>query len=367
MRLNSVKKAKIKNKCVIVRVDFNVPLKNNKIMDDFRIRAAIPTIEYLIKKQAIVVLMAHLGRPGGKVVESLRLDSVAKHLSGLINKPVFKFDDCIGPEVEDFVKTMVPGEVALLENLRFYNEEKENDEHFARSLANFSEVYVNDAFANSHRNHASMTGIARFIPSYAGLWLEKEVANLSKLFSPKRPFTAIVAGAKLDKLEFIRDLLPKVDSLVVGGVLANVLLKARGEKAGRLKADKKYLSLAKKFCKHHKLILPVDFVKDKGICKDIGPKTVEKIKQVIGKSKAVFWAGPLGVIEQKKFARGTYEIAWALAHSKAFTVVGGGESAGVVNDLGLMNKFSWVSTGGGAAIKFVQQGSLPGLKPVQKL
>lgn len=366
MKLNTIRNASVKNKYVLVRVDFNVPMRNNNILDDSRIRAAIPTIEYLSRKKAIVILMSHLGRPDGRVIDSLRMDPVAKRLSDLIEKPVFKFEDCIGPEVEDFVSTMFPGEIALLENLRFYKEETDNDYNFAQSLANFSDMYVNDAFAACHRSHASITGVAKFIPAYAGLLVEKEISNLSRLIKPRRPFTAIIAGSKTDKLEFMKDLLPKVDYLVVGGFLACILLKARGEKVGRIKVDKKTLALARTFCNNSKLVLPVDSVAERGIMRDIGPRTIEQIKEIIGKSGTLFWAGPLGVIESRKFAKGTNEIAWALAHSRAFTVVGGGESVGVVYSLGLEKKFSWVSTGGGASIAFVQGRELPGLKVLQK-
>ncbi len=366
MRLNKLQKANLKNRYVVVRVDFNVPMKNNNILDDSRIKAAIPTIRHLIKNKAIIILMSHLGRPEGKVVDSLRMDLIAKRLSNLLNQQVFKFDDCIGPEVEDFVREMVPGEVALLENLRFYKEEKNNKYNFAQSLANFADIYINDAFAAMHRNHASITGITKFIPAYAGLLVQEEVRQLSKLKRPRRPFIAIIAGAKLDKLESINDLLPKVDNLIVAGIPAIILLKAKGEKVGKMKIDKKHLALAKMICNNPKLILPVDFIKDKGIIKDIGPKTIENIKFFVKKAKTIFWAGPLGVIEQKKFAKATYEIAWTIARSRAFTVVGGGETVSVVNDLKETKNFSWVSTGGGASIAFVQGKDLPGLRVLQK-
>ncbi|MBN1644547.1 phosphoglycerate kinase [Candidatus Woesearchaeota archaeon] len=367
MKLNNLKKAKLKNKYVLVRVDFNVPIKNNKVLDDSRIKAAIPTITYLIKNKAIIILMSHLGRPQGKVVDSLRMDMIAKHLSNLINKPVFKFDDCIGPEVEDFINTMIPGEVALLENLRFYKEETDNNYNFSQSLANFSDIYINEAFATCHRDHASITGVTKFIPSYAGFLVQEEVRQLSKLNYPRRPFVAIIAGAKIDKLDLVNELLPKVDYLIVGGVISNILLKAKGEKVGRLNVDKKSLVLAKMICDNPKIILPVDFVKDDGVIKDIGPKTIENIKHFVKKARTIFWAGPLGVFETKKFAKGTYEIAWSIARSKGFTVVGGGESASVVHALNETKNFSWVSTGGGAAISFIKNEELPGLKVLKKL
>jgi len=367
MKLNKLQKAKIKNKYVLVRVDFNVPVKNNKIIDDFRIKSALPTIKYLIKNKAIVILMSHFGRSNGRVVESLRMNIIARHLSNLLNQQVFKFDDCIGPEVEDFIREMVPGEVALLENLRFYKEESENNYNFAQSLSNFADVFVNDAFGCIHRNHASVTGVCKFIPTFAGLLVQEEVKKLSKLKKPRRPFIAIIAGAKLDKIDFIESILPKVNNLIVAGIPGLVVLKAKGEKINKLKIDKKYLIAAKRFCNNKKLILPVDFVKEKGIAKDIGPKTVENIQFFIKKAKTIFWAGPLGIIEQKKFAKGTYKIAENIARSRAFTVVGGGESVSVINKLKEEKNFSWVSTGGGAAIAFVQGKILPGLSVLEKL
>jgi len=367
IQLKRVQEANVKNKFVLVRADFNVPLKDNKILDDSRIRAALPTIEYLLKNNACVILMSHLGRPDGKFVDSLRMDPVAVRLSELLKKPVHKLDDCIGPEIENDLNSLKYGDVALLENLRFYSEEESNDPLFARSLADCADLYVDDAFGAVHRAHASITGVTKYLPSYAGLLVQKEVENLSRLFEPEHPFTAIIGGAKTDKLGLIEDLLKTVDYLIIGGLLGNAVLKAHGEKI-QVDIDEKTLLGVNKFCNSKKLVLPVDFAMDKGIAsaKDIGPKTIELIKDIIKKSKTIFWAGPLGVIEEKQFRKGTYEIAKAIANSKAFTVIGGGTSAEVVFDLKLEKKFSWVSTGGGASIAFVQGKSLPGLEVLQK-
>lgn len=368
IKLRKVQEADVKNKFVLVRADFNVPLKDGKILDDSRIRAALPTINYLRKKGAKIILCSHLGRPDGNVVANLSLKPVAKRLSELLRHYVeFVTNYMAGDGIGYYSSDLYPGDVLLLENLRFYPEEELNDSEFAKELAAYANIYVDDAFGAMHRAHASITRVTKYLPSYAGLLVQKEVENLSKLAHAKHPFTAIVGGAKTDKLGLIRNLLKKVDCLVVGGLLANVILKARGEKIN-INADKKILSEAKKFCNNKKLVLPVDFARDKGKIsrKDIGPKTIELIKQIIKKSKTIFWAGPLGVIEEKRFAKGTYEIARAIANSKAFTVIGGGTSAEIVFDLKLEKKFSWVSTGGGASIAFVQGKSLPGLEVLQK-
>lgn len=369
IKLRKIQEANVRDKFVLVRTDFNVPLKDGKILDDSRIRAALPTINYLRKKGAKIVLMSHLGRPDGNFVANLSLKPVARRLSELLRHYVeFVTNYMAGDGIGYYSSDLYPGDVLLLENLRFYPEEELNGSEFAKELAAYANIYVDDAFGAMHRAHASITGVTRYLPSYAGLLVQKEVENLSKLKHAKHPFTAIIGGAKTDKLGLIRDLLKKVDYLVVGGLLANVLLKARGEKIN-VTADKKILSEAKKFCNSKKLILPVDFAKDKTgkiATKDIGPKTIELIKDIVKKSKTIFWAGPLGVIEERQFRKGTYEIARAIAKSKAFTVIGGGTSAEVVFDLKLEKKFSWVSTGGGASIAFVQGKSLPGLEVLRK-
>ncbi len=368
IRLRKIQEANVKNKFVLVRTDFNVPLKGSTILDDSRIRAALPTINHLRKRKACVILMSHLGRPDGKVVANLSLKPVARRLSKLLKHNV----ECIteyagGYGLGYYSSDLYNGDVLLLENLRFYPGEEANDPKFARALAECADIYVDDAFGAMHRSHASITGVTKYLPSYAGLLVQKEVENLSKLKHAKHPFTAIIGGAKTDKLDLIGNLLKKVDCLIVGGLLANVLLKARGEKIN-VNADKKILSDAKKFCNNKKLILPVDFAGNHGkiSTKDIGPRTINLIKQIIKKSKTIFWAGPLGVIEEKQFRKGTYEIARAIANSKAFTVIGGGTSAEVVFDLKLEKRFSWVSTGGGASIAFVQGKSLPGLEVLRK-
>jgi len=293
------------------------------------------------------------------------MDHIADRLSVLLKKPVFKLDDCIGPDVESQIEKMRFGSIVLLENLRFYPEEENNDSLFAQSLSNLADIYVNDAFAVMHRAHASVSGIAKYTPAYAGLLVQDEVKNLSRLKNPAHPYTAIIGGAKTDKLGLIKDLLKKVDSLIVGGLLANVLLKARGEKIS-ISVDSKTLAIANQFCKNKKLVLPVDFVINQGKIADIGSESVKLFKEIISKSKTIFWAGPLGIIESPVSAKGTYEIAKSIAKSKSFKVIGGGTSAEVIYKLKLEKRFSWVSTGGGASIAFVQGRSLPGLEVLQK-
>lgn len=382
-----VKLADVKGKRCLVRVDFNVPMKDGKVTDDSRIRAALPTITYLREQGARLVLMSHLGRPKGKVVESLRLGPVAARLSELIGVEARHLQDCVGEEVGLAVSKMSPGDVVLLENLRFHAEEETNDPAFSKELASLGEVYVNDAFGTAHRAHASTVGVADFLPAYAGLLMEKEIASLGKLLeSPERPFTAIIGGAKVsDKLSVLSNLLEKVDSLVVGGGMANTFLLAKGYEVGKSLAEpglvgdaKAVLEKAKKLGKD--VYLPSDVVvapkpevgvpvqvvlaseiPEDSMALDIGPQSRATFSSIITKSETVFWNGPVGFFELEVFRGGTMEMAAAVASVRGFSVVGGGDSLSAVLMSGLADKIGHLSTGGGASLEFVEGKVLPGV------
>ena len=380
MRL--LKDLDVKQKKVIVRVDFNVPLDTHgRVVDDTRIRAALPTIKYLLKQKAAIILISHLGRPGGKVVEGLRMNSVAKRLQTLLKKKVVKLDECISPDVEDAAEKLKPGEIILLENVRFNPEEEANNPDFAGALASLGKVFVSDAFGTLHRSHASVVGIAKRLPSAAGFLVEKEVKQLSKLLKkPKKPFVAVLGGAKVsDKIEVIKNLLKKVDKLLIGGAMAYTLLKAQGHGIGNSKFEPGKLGLAKKLLKlgKKKIVLPVDNVvakepKQKSkvvgvdipdglVGLDIGPETAALFCSAVKKAKTVFWNGPLGMFEVKQLAKGTNIVAKCISKVRGFTVVGGGDSVEAVKALKLEKKFSHVSTGGGAALEFLEGKKLPGI------
>jgi phosphoglycerate kinase len=371
-------------KRALVRCDFNVPLDANlNITDDTRIRAAVPTIQYLLEHGAAVVLCSHLGRPKG-VTEGLRLNPVAKRLSELLGKPVTKLDDCIGPAVEAAVAKAKPGDVILLENLRFYAEEEKNNPEFAQKLAKLADVYVNDAFGTAHRAHASTAGVAAYLPAVAGFLLEKEIAFLGEAVqNPKRPFVAILGGAKIsDKIGVIANLLSKADTLLIGGGMANTFLKAKGYAMGDSLVEEGSVQLAGELLKKAgaKLVLPVDAViadafsaeaKSKIVAAegvpagwrvlDIGPKTVALFAQKISGAKTVVWNGPMGVFEFAPFAKGTVSVAKALADSGATTIIGGGDSVAAVEQAGLAGRITHISTGGGASLEFLEGKELPGI------
>jgi len=371
-------------KRALVRCDFNVPLDANlNITDDTRIRAAIPTIKYLLEHGAAVVLCSHLGRPKG-VTEGLRLNPVAKRLGELLGKPVKKLDDCIGPAVKAAVAASKPGDVLLLENLRFYAEEEKNNPEFAQKLAKLADIYVNDAFGTAHRAHASTAGVAAYLPAVAGFLLEKEIQFLGEAIqSPKRPFVAILGGAKIsDKIAVIENLLSKADTLLIGGGMANTFLKAKGYQLGDSLVEDGSVQLAGELIKKggNKLILPVDVViadafaaeaKSKVVSAngvqagwrvlDIGPKSVELFVEKISGAKTVVWNGPMGVFEFPPFAKGTFAVAKALADSGATTVIGGGDSVAAVEQSGLAGRITHISTGGGASLEFLEGKELPGI------
>ena len=387
--IQTMKDFDFKNKKVLVRVDFNVPLNDDgDITEDERIMAAMPTITFLLEKNAKVILMSHLGRPEGQVIEKLKMDKVAKKLSELLDKEIIKLDGCIGQEVKEKINEMKNKDIILLENLRFHSEEENNDEEFAKKLASLADVYVNDAFSNSHRNHASMTTITKFLPSCAGLLLEKEVRVLSSVMkNPEKPFIAIIGGAKPDKIEVIRNLLGFVDKIMIGGVLANTFLKAMGTNIGKSKFDPESVNDAKSLLLQSggKIILPIDLFVAKSIEKgensrvvkinkitdecmigDIGPDTIALYKKTLKDSKTVVWSGPLGAFEFEKFSEGTNEIALFLSGLKAKVIIGGGDSVVVIKQLGLEGEITYISTGGGAFLQFLSGKRLPAIKALQK-
>jgi len=385
----TIRDIKVAGKRVLVRADFNVPLDEaGHITDDIRIWAALPTIKYLRDKGAEVVLCSHLGRPKGKIVERLRLTPVARRLSELLGTHVLKADDCVGSDVERVVAAMKPGDVLLLENLRFHGGERANDPSFAKQLAALADIYVNDAFGTAHRAHASTEGVTHFLPAVAGFLMERELIFLDKaLAEPARPFVAILGGAKVsDKIGVIENLLPKVDSLIVGGGIANTFLKAVGCEVGASLVEDDKLELARDLRERaaKKLVLPVDVVIADAFAADarhrtvpvghvpadwrildIGPQSVEKFAQVLKKAKTVVWNGPMGVFEFPAFAAGTVAIAKALAETDATTIIGGGESAAAVRQAGLSEAMTHISTGGGASLEFLEGRVLPGVAALQ--
>jgi len=377
----------VKNKRVLVRVDFNVPVNDNGlVIDDSRIKEALPTIEYLVKKKAVIILMSHLGRPDGKVVDKLRLNKVAERLSELLRKEVKKVDDCVGDSVVKAVNNLKPGEIILLENLRFHSEEEKDDEDFAKKLSSFADFFVNDAFGACHRAHASVHAITEFLPSCAGFLLEKELTNLTPLLeAPKRPFVVVLGGVKVsDKIGVITKFVESADKVLVGGAMSNTFLKAKGINVGLSKVEGSQLDFAKKFVDNKKVVLPVDCViadrfeedassdvvdikdiEDDWLALDIGPETIKNFKAVIKDAKTVFWNGPMGVFEWKKFSSGTSEIAKAIAKSKAVKVGGGGETVEALNKFKLAKKMTHVSTGGGASLEFLEGKKLPAVTALE--
>jgi phosphoglycerate kinase len=394
----SIRDLDLKNKRVFIRVDFNVPLdEHGRVTDDTRIVETLPTIDYALQHRAHVILASHLGRPKGKSDPKMSLRPVAEHLRILLDKTKSRdcnvgfSPDCVGWEAEEMVKKLEPGQVLLLENLRFHPEEEANDEKFSKSLAKLVELYVNDAFGSAHRAHASTAGITKFVSkSAAGLLMEKELQYLGKvLANPERPFIAILGGAKVsDKIEVIRNLMPKVDALLIGGAMAYTFMKAQGREVGKSLVEDDKLELARQLLAEAKskgltLLLPTDeVVADKidsaarastvdssqpipagkmGL--DIGPKTQLRYAEEIAKAKTILWNGPMGVFEVPPFAKGTVAVAEAIAkNADATSIVGGGDSVAAVHQAGVADKITHISTGGGASLEFLEGKKLPGVE-----
>jgi phosphoglycerate kinase len=375
----------VSGKRVVVRVDFNVPIENGEILDDTRIRAALPTLRRLLDGGASLVLISHLGRPKGKVNPDLSLRPVAQRLAELLDRPVILSDDVVGEDAQQKAAKLDPGDILLLENVRFEPGEEKNDDALARELAGFGDLFVNDAFGAAHRAHASTAGIADHLPSYAGDLMVAEVEALGDLTKdPARPFVAVLGGAKVsDKIGVIENLLTLVDAVLLGGGMANTFLLAEGKGIGDSLVEDDFVEtandvIAKAQDSGVDLLLPVDVIAAQGIdgeaatidadaipdnwsAFDIGPRTVQSYGAVIADAKTIFWNGPMGVFERATFAKGTFDIAKAVAESEAFSVVGGGDSVSAIEQSGLADRISHISTGGGASLEFIEGRSLPGI------
>jgi phosphoglycerate kinase len=384
MNKKTVRDIDLKGKRVLMRVDFNVPMADGKVTDDKRIRASLPTIQYVLGQGASLILMSHLGRPKGGPVPEFSLAATAEVLAGLLGRPVAMAPDCVGPEVEKRAKGLKPGDVLMLENVRFHKEEEKNDPAFARQLAALGEVYVNDAFGSAHRAHASTEGVARYLPAVSGFLMEQELEYLGRATAnPERPYVAILGGAKIsDKIAVITNLLARCDTLLIGGGMANTFLAAKGYGMADSLVEADAVPTAKEILTgaSNKLKLPVDVVvADRFDAEaasrvveadkvptgwrvlDIGPKTIAAFGEVIKAAKLVVWNGPMGVFEFPRFAEGTFAIARLLAESSAITVIGGGDSASAVKKAGVAKKMTHVSTGGGASLEFLEGKELPGV------
>ncbi len=389
--MKSIRELSLDGKRLFLRVDFNVPLEDGRVADATRIRETLPTVRLAQEARARVICASHLGKPKGKKNRNDSLAAVAVAFAESLGGPVRFVEDCVGPEAEKAVASLAAGEVLLLENLRFHPGEEENDPEFARGLARLADAYVDDAFGAAHRAHASVVGVPAVVSEKAaGLLMEKEVRELSRLLSAERPFAAILGGAKISgKIDALRALARMADVLLVGGGMANHFVAALGLSVGRSLLDEKSVPLAREildFCKREgkTIALPSDFVVAKspedaagahlvGIAKmpegemalDVGPKTLEQFERLLDPAKTIFWNGPMGVFEHPPFDRGTKALAMLLAESEAVTVVGGGESVAAVNEAGVAEKFTHVSTGGGASLEFLAQGTLPGIKALE--
>ncbi|WP_018132099.1 phosphoglycerate kinase [Effusibacillus pohliae] len=387
MNKKTVRDIDVRGKRVFVRVDFNVPLEDGNITDDTRIQAALPTIRYLIDQGAKVILASHLGRPKGEVNPKYSLDPVAVRLSELLGRTVEKTSGCVGPQVKERISLMQDGDVLLLENVRFHKGEEKNDPELARQFAELADIYVNDAFGAAHRAHASTAGIAEHLPAVAGFLMEKEITVMGNaLANPERPFTAIIGGAKVsDKIAVIENLLTKVDRLIIGGGMANTFLAGLGYQLGKSLVETDKIGQAKELVDRAKergvdLLLPVDLVVASAFAAnaehravelnevpagwmalDIGPKTIARYQDAIRSSKTVIWNGPMGVFEFEAFAKGTNEVAKAVAEVHGTTIVGGGDSVAAVEKSGLADRMTHISTGGGASLEFLEGKILPGV------
>ena len=395
MAVKSVKDLDLTNKKVLVRVDFNVPVVDGKITDITRITASVPTIDYILKQKGTsVILMSHLGRPkGGEKKAEFSLAPVGKKLSEVMNKKVIMAPDCIGEAVEKLVKESKPGDIILLENVRYYEEEEKNNPEFAKKLAKLGDVYINDAFGTAHRAHASTEGISKFVSSSAaGLLIEKEIAFMEPILkNPKQPFVAVIGGAKVSsKIAVLESLLKTCSAMVIGGGMSYTFLKAMGKKIGKSLLEEDYIDTAKKFLKAAadkkvEIVFPLDRVCAKEFSEnaepiyienneipddltgmDIGPKSIEAIRKCLANAQTIVWNGPMGVFEFKNFQKGTLAVAEMIANSKAITVIGGGDSVSAINEFGYADKVSHVSTGGGASLEYLEGKPLPGIVALEK-
>ena len=392
MVLNTVKDADLKGKRVLIRVDFNCPVKEGKVTDPTRILAALPTINYILEQGASLVVMCHFGRPKGEKKPEFSLAPVAAEFEKQLGRKVTLAPDVLGDDVKALVEKMVPGDVVLLENIRYYNEETKNDPEFAKKLAEYGDLYVNDAFGTAHRAHASTEGVAHYLPAYAGFLIEKEVKYMAPLLdNPEKPFVAIIGGSKVSsKITVLESLVKTCNTIVIGGGMAYTFLKVQGHEVGKSLVEDDFQETAKSFlasaeAKGVKVILPVDHVCAAEFAEnaepvavdgveipadlmgmDVGPKTAALIVDAVKNAKSVVWNGPMGVFEFANFAKGTETVAKALADSDATSVVGGGDSVAAINKFGLASKISHVSTGGGASLEFLEGKTLPGIAALQK-
>lgn len=389
--ISALKKESLQGKRIFLRVDFNVPIQNGEISDNTRIREALPTIKYLIENEAKIIIGSHLGRPKGEKNATFSLKPIAEELEKQLKHPVKFSNDSYSKSNETEVSNLNNGEILLLENLRFYNEETENDDNLSRFLAGLADIYVNDSFGTAHRAHSSTEGVGKFIPGYLGLLFEKEVTALNQVLeTPKRPLMAIIGGAKVStKINVIENLIDKVDTLVIGGGMTYTFLKAQGYEIGKSLCEDDYLEKANQILEkieksNCKLILPLDHtvvkefnenakikivdtdsIEKDDIGVDIGQKTIELIKNEIPKDGTIVWNGPLGVFEMMPFSKGTFAIAETIAHNDSMTIVGGGDSVSAINKSGLANHISHISTGGGASLEFLEGKTLPGYAVLQ--
>lgn len=384
MNKKTVKDIELKGKRVFMRVDFNVPMAEGKVTDDKRIKAALPTIQYVLDQGASLLLASHLGRPKGGAAPEFSLRAASEVLSTLINRPVTMAPDCVGPEVEAIAKALKPGDVVMLENTRFHKGEEKNDLELAKQMAALADVYVNDAFGSAHRAHSSTEGIARFLPAVSGFLMEQELEYLGKaVANPEHPYIAILGGAKIsDKILVVETLASKCDKLIIGGGMANTFLTAKGLNMQDSLVEAEALETAKTLLAKlgDKLVLPVDaIIADKFDAEantqtvdvdkipagwrmlDVGPKTINVYKSTLDGAKLIVWNGPVGVFEMPKFAEGTFALAKLMAESKAVTVIGGGDSASAVKKAGVAKQMTHVSTGGGASLEFLEGKELPGV------
>jgi len=369
-------------KKVFIRCDFNVPMENGQITDDIRITSSIPTIQYCLEHGAALILASHMGRPKGKPDPEFSLAPVAQRLTELLEQPVVLTSDCIGPAAQSAAQAVQPGQVILLQNVRYHDEEEANDPAFAKELASLADIYVNDAFGTAHRAHASTEGIAHHLPAVAGFLIEKEINFLGNAVEePKRPFVAIMGGAKVkDKIQVIESLLPKVDQLIIGGGMAYTFLKAQGHEIGKSLLDAESLDYCKTLFENSKIVLPTDTViapefnadapsqvvsssaipaDQMGL--DIGPESAKRFREIAANANTVLWNGPMGVFEFDAFANGTMQVALGLTECKGTSIVGGGDSAAAIEKFGLADKVTHVSTGGGASLEFLEGQVLPGI------